>query len=52
VKTEITCVFAAVNCKVWKSAVALQLIVVLSGVYKVSTNPIIQSETRLIVTHS
>jgi hypothetical protein len=39
-----------VNCKLCRSAIALQLIVVLSGVHEVSINPIIQSKPRLIVT--
>jgi hypothetical protein len=47
VKTENPSSGVTVNCKVCRSAIALQLPVP-SGVYEVSINPIIQSRTRLI----
>jgi hypothetical protein len=50
VNTENASVYVTVNCKVCRSAIALQLPVVPSGVYKWSVNPIIQSKPRLIIT--
>jgi hypothetical protein len=45
-----TALLAAVNCKVQRLSVVLQLPVVLSCVYNVSINPIIQSIPHLTVT--
>jgi hypothetical protein len=50
VKTENLNVCVTVNYKMCRSAIALQLSVVPSGVYKMSINPIIQSKPCLIVT--
>jgi hypothetical protein len=49
VKTENRIECVTVNCEVRKSAIALQLPVVLSAVDKVSINPVIQSKTGIIV---
>jgi hypothetical protein len=48
VKTENPSVCVTVNCKLWRLAIVLSLLVGTSCVYKVSINPIIQSKPRLI----
>jgi hypothetical protein len=49
VNTENLSVCVTVNCKVYELTIALQLSVVLSGAYKASINPVIQSKLRLII---